>query len=417
MRIVPILYRVTLTLLLTAGGIGATLAQSGYYQQPGYRDPRAYPPGYYPGKLVQPARPQPQQGFSIRRFFGAPDEPQSPARKPVSRPRKSPPPAAAVAKQEKPKVDPSTHVVVFGDALASYARQGLDAHFAENQDIAVVSKVRSDANLVRTDPADWPNSIKAALEGEQKISVAVVMLGTNDRQAIRDGEDSVEPLSERWKELYRQRVDGIMGVFKERRIPVVWIGLPPMKNSKISDDLVAMNEIYKESVQRNGGVYVDIWPGFADEENRYTATGPNVDGEPAKLRTNEGIFFTRAGARKVAFFADTEIKRILGQGGTATAATPSPVGTTPEAGPAAPSIEAALPPPPDAAAPAALPQKPVVGPVLPLTRQDVAPGGTLVSAPPRLTGDHAYPVQRALRVGIAPNSRPGRADDFRWPNP
>ena len=418
MRIMPILHRMTLTLLLAAGGVDAALAQSGYYQQqPGYRDQRAYPPGYYPGKLVQPAQPQPQQGFSLRRFFGAKEEPPPPARAPVSRPRRSAPPPAAVAKQEKPKVNPSTHVVVFGDALASYARQGLDAHFSDDQDVAVVSKVRSDTNLVRTDPADWPNVIKTTLDSGQKTSIAVVMLGTNDRQSIRDGEESVEPLSDRWKELYRQRVDAITGVLKERKVPFVWIGLPPMKNSKISDDLVAMNEIYKESVQRNGGVYVDIWPGFVDEENRYTDTGPDVDGDPTKLRTNEGVFFTRAGARKVAFFADTEIKRVLGLGGTATAAVPDPAQIAPADGTAPPTVEAAVPPPPDAATPVALPQKPLVGPVLPLTRQDVAPGGTLVSAPPKLTGDNAYTVQRALRVGIAPSSRPGRADDFRWPNP
>ncbi|MBM1171889.1 SGNH/GDSL hydrolase family protein [Microvirga arabica] len=414
MRIVPILHRLTLALLLGAGGLDAAQAQSGYYQQPAYRDQRAYPPGYYPGKLVQPAQPQPQQGFSFRRFFGA-QEPPAPARAPVSRPRRSTPPPAAVVKQEKPKVDPSTHVVVFGDALASYARRGLDAHFEDDQDIAVVSKVRSDTNLVRSDPADWPNFIKATLDGGQKTSVAVVMLGTNDRQSIRDGDESVEPLSDRWRELYRQRIDAITGVLKERKVPFVWIGLPPMKNSKISDDLVAMNEIYKESVQRNGGVYVDIWPGFVDEENRYTDTGPDVDGDPTKLRTNEGVFFTRAGARKVAFFADTEIKRVLGLGGAATAAAPTQI--APADGSSAPSVEAALPPPPDAATPAALPQKPLVGPVLPLTRQEVAPGGALVSAPPKLTGDNSYTVQRALRVGIAPDSRAGRADDFRWPNP
>jgi hypothetical protein len=308
-------------------------------------------------------------------------------------------------------------VVVFGDALAGYARQGLDAHFSDDQDVAVVSKVRTDANLVRTDPADWPNFIKATLDGGQKTSVAVVMLGTNDRQSIRDGEESVEPLSDRWKELYRQRIDAITAALKERKVPFIWIGLPPMKNSKISDDLVAMNEIYKESVQRNGGVYVDIWPGFVDEENRYTDIGPDVDGDPTKLRTNEGVFFTRAGARKVAFFADTEIKRVLGLGGTATAAAPNPAQIAPADGSATPTIEAAVPPPPDPAAPIALPSKPLVGPVLPLTRQDIAPGGTLVSAPPKLTGDNAYTVQRALRVGIAPGSRPGRADDFRWPNP
>jgi hypothetical protein len=190
-----------------------------------------------------------------------------------------------------------------------------------------------------------------------------------------------------------------------------------MKNSKATEDLVAINEIYKESVQRGGGAYVDIWPGFVDDENRYTAEGPDVDGAPAKLRTNEGVFFTRAGARKVAFFADTEIKRILGQGGTATAAAPNPADITPANGPSPPSVEAAIPAPPDAAAPVSLPSKPLVGPVLPLTRQDVAPGGTLVAAPPKLTGDNAYTVQRALRVGIAPSSRPGRADDFRWTSP
>jgi hypothetical protein len=419
MTMVPILRRLALALLLAAGSGSAALAQAGYYyqQQPAYRgDPRAYPPGYYPGKLVQPAQPQPQQGFSIRRFFGAREEPPAPARKPVARPRKPAPPPAAVARQEKPKVDPATHVVVFGDALAGYARQGLDAHFAESQDVAVVPKIR-DASLARTDPADWPNFIKATLDGGQKATVAVVMLGASDRQAIKDGEDSVEPLSDRWKELYRQRVDAIMGTFKERKLPVVWIGLPPMKASKISEDLLAMNEIYKDSVQRNGGAYVDVWPGFVDEENRYTAVGPDVDGEPAKLRTNEGVFFTKAGARKLAFFADTEIKRLLGTGqaGTATAAVPNPGESAPAEGAAVPSVEASIPAPPDAAAPVSLPSKPLVGPVLPLTRQDVAPGGTLVSAPPKLSGDHAYPVQRALRTGVPPSSRPGRADDFRWP--
>ena len=418
MTMVPTLRRLALVLLLAAGGGSAALAQSGYYQQPTYRgDPRAYPPGYYPGKLVQPAQPQPQQGFSIRRFFGAREEPPAPARKPVARPRKPAPPPVAVARQEKPKVDAATHVVVFGDALANHARQGLDSLFADNQDVAVVPKTRGDSSLVRADPADWPNFVKATLDSGQKASVAVVMLGTNDRQSIREGEETVEPLSDRWKELYRQRVDAIMGTFKERKLPVVWIGLPPMKNSKISDDLLAMNEIYKDSVQRNGGAYVDIWPGFVDEENRYTAIGPNVDGEPTKLRTDEGVFFTRAGARKVAFFADTEIKRLLGTGqpGTATAAAPNPGEAAPAQGAATPAVEAALPAPPEAAIPAALPSKPLVGPVLPLTRQDVAPGGTLVSAPPKLSGDQAYPVQRALRTGVPPSSRPGRADDFRWP--
>jgi uncharacterized protein len=408
MRVAQILRLLMVGTLLALGGGTAAMAQ--YYppqQQPAGRpDPRAYPPGYYPGKLVQPA---PQQGFSIRRFFGAREEPPPPARKPVARPRKPAPPPAAVVKQEKPKVDPTIHVVVFGDSLAEYARQGLDTLFSDNQDVAVVAKLRGGSNLVRSDPAEWPSFIRSTLDSGQQATVAVVMLGLSDRQALKDGDDSVDLLSDRWKDVYTRRIDDIMRSLRERNIPVVWIGLPPMKNSRQSEDLVAMNEIYRESVQRNGGAYVDIWPGFVDDENRYTSSGPDVDGEPTRLRTSDGVSFTSAGARKIAHFADVEIKKILDA-----AKAGAPVATAPVDGQPS-SIEAALPAPPEAAAPVALPVKPLIGPVLPLTKQDVSPGGTLVSAPPKLTGDHAYPVQRALRTGIAPNSRPGRADDFRWP--
>lgn len=416
MRLLTILRLFALSLLLCLGSGSSVVAQGYYYypppQQPqqGYRDPRAYPPGYYPGKLVQPAQPQPQQGFSLRRLFGVPDDPPPPARQPVAKPRKPAAPPTTVARPEKPKVNPATQVVVFGDSLADFARQGLDAVYAENQDVAIVGKIRGGSNLVRSDPAEWPAFIKSTLDSGQKATLAVVMLGVSDRQTLKEGDESVELLSDRWKEIYTRRVDAILDTFKERNIPVVWIGLPPMKSSKLSEDLLAMNEVYRESVQRHGAAYVDIFPGFVDDENRYTSSGPDVDGEPARLRTDDGVSFTRAGARKVAHFADVEIKKILEGGSTG-----APVAATPAEGQSVANIESAIPAPPEPAVPVSLPQKPLVGPVLPLTRQDVAPGGTLVSGAPKLTGDNAYPVQRALRSGIAPGSRPGRADDFRWP--
>lgn len=393
-----------LSVLLLLAGSGLTaLAQQPYPQRGPYgyaspppqpdprRDPRAYPPGYYPGKLVQPAPQAP--AFSLRRLLGIPDDQPPP---PVVAPRRiSPPPA--VARQERPKPNASAHVVVFGDALAEFARQGLADALAEDETTEVVSKVRSDSTLVRGDAAEASNAIRAALDGGQKISLAVVMLGLNDRQPFREADNGGDVLSVSWRELYRQRVDSVLRVFQERNIPVVWIGLPPMRNSRASEDLVAMNEIYRESVQRAGGAYVDIWPGFVDDENRYTATGPDVDGAPARLRTGDGVSFTRAGARKIAHFADVEIKRFLG-------------------GPAPASATVSVPDPSAAPLPEApVPARPAIGPVLPLTRPDLAPGGTLVSERPKFSGDSASSAQRALRDGIAPPPRPGRADDFRWP--
>lgn len=380
-------------------------ANSPYPQQ--RRDPRAYPPGYYPGKLVQPAQP----GFSLRRLFGV-QEPPPLVQPQIVRPRRAPPRAPMVVRREKPKADPTTQVIVFGDALAEFAGQGIGDLFADSEDVLVLRKAKENGGLIGMGGADWAKAIDEAVGTGKKITVAVVMLGLQDREPLKQDAATFEPLTDPWREAYRARVDAAMRAFNDRKLPVVWIGLPPARKGEVSEDYLAMNEIYQESVRRNGGTYVDVWPGFVDEDNRYTMTGPDVDGQPAKLRTNDGAFFTKAGSRKIAHFADAAIKRLIESDQPATAI----VAVPPADGPAAPvPLESSLPTLPDEVAPVSLPVKPLIGPVLPLNQAVVTPGGTLVAAPPKLTNDQAYGVRRALRDGIAPSPRPGRADDFRWP--
>ncbi|MET0745166.1 MAG: SGNH family hydrolase [Microvirga sp.] len=411
-------------LLAAAGGLPAQAQYQsrgpsgppGAYPPPPVQGQRAYPPGYYPGKLVRPA-PQPQ-GFSLRRLFGVPDEepPPPPVLRPVipreARPARPRPvaPVAAARQERPPKVNAATQVVVFGDAFAELTSQGIDDVYADNPDLAVVRRTRPDGGLARPDGMDWPKTIRETLEGGQAISLAVVMLGANDRQPIRQDTETLEPLSEKWQEAYRRRVDAVMQAFRDRNVPVVWIGVPPMKSDKLSEDLIAMNEIIRESVQRLGGAYVDIWPGFVDDDNHYTVTGPDVEGQPAKLRATDGILFTKAGARKVAHFADVEIKRILeARQDSAVASLPA----TPESAPSVP-VGSGLPSPPEPPGAPLLPVKPLIGPVLPLNRTETSPGGTLVASPPRLDADKAYAARRALRDGASGIPQPGRADDFRW---
>ena len=230
-------------------------------------------------------------------------------------------------KPEVAEVEPSSYVVVFGDALAELVAQGLDTAFEDADDIGVEKKVRADSGLVRPDVYDWPKAIQEYLNGGQKVTYAVVMLGSNDRQAMREGENAIDPLSERWKEIYRQRIDDVVKVFTEKKIPLIWVGTPPVKNERASADFLAINDLYRERVQKAGAIYVDIWPGFVDDQNRYAATGPDVDGQVVRLRSADGVYFTRAGARKAAHFADIELKRLIEQrGGTAVAA-PSTDGT------------------------------------------------------------------------------------------
>jgi hypothetical protein len=391
-----------------------------YYYDPrtGGRQPYAYP-----------ARPQPTYQQPVFPWFSQPREAARPyveprEARPYAEPRERPTrrvrryaPAApkAADKPEVAEVEPSQNVVVFGDSLAELVGQRLDDAFEEVEDIGIVREARGDSGLVRTDAYDWPKAIQEYLNGDPKVRYAVVMLGANDRQAIREGESSHDPLSDRWKEIYRQRVDEVIKAFTDRKLLFVWVGLPPMKNERASADILALNEIYRDRVQKAGGIYVDIWPGFIDDQNRYAATGPDVDGQLARLRTADGVHFTRAGARKAAHFADVELKRLIEAQSGKAVATPSTDGT-----PAAKELDvervinASLPALPEPQGLPSVATKPIAGPVLPLTKPDVSPGGALATGRPRLEGD-AYLAGRAFREGVPPPPKPGRADDFKWP--
>ncbi|ACA16294.1 protein of unknown function DUF459 [Methylobacterium sp. 4-46] len=394
--------------------------------------PQAAPPpppaqgGYYGGYRT----PRPRLREAPRDVREAPREARrSREGRSVQRPKPRPAPVVAAAPAPKPKTNPSVQIAVFGDSLADLLGKGLEAAYEANPDILVIRKARGDSGLVRKDVVDWPKAAEDYLKANPKLTYAVVMVGANDRQSLRDGDATVDPLSDRWRAVYRDRVDALLKVFSDAKVPVIWVGEPPMKNEGLSADLISINEIDRDRVQRAGGVYVDIWPAFVDDQNRYAASGPDLEGQTAKLRTADGVHFTQAGARKAAHFADVEIKRLMEQRGgapsvpDAVAAAPAPAPAP--ADPAAARLDddaaidrlltAMLPSLPEPPGIPALPVKPPAGPVVPLTRNEVSPGGQLVSGRPRIEGEAGYTVERALTRGAPPSPQPGRADDFRWP--
>ncbi|MCJ2035226.1 DUF459 domain-containing protein [Methylobacterium sp. J-068] len=410
-----------------------------YYRDDGYgarQANRRYapPPQEAPRQFYWPweDRPQQAQPAPVPSARPAPSRPRSYADDPRgsrddgrgARRRPRPAPVVATPKAAVPKVEPTTRIAVFGDTLAGHLGSGLANVFEDNAEIGVIDRSKPDSGLVRKDVVDWPKAAEEFLKANPKTSYALVMLGANDRQPIRENDGNLEPLSDRWRALYAERVDAMIKVFTDQKIPLIWVGAPPMRSDTLTKDIAAINEIYRERVARAGQTYVDIWPGFVDDRNRYAATGPDLEGQEAKLRTADGVHFTKAGARKMAHFADVELKRMMGTGVAAPPVTP--VATAPQPGPQGDpaklddagaidrQITAMLPSLPEPPGIPALPVKPLAGPVVPLGRAEVTPGGTLISGRPR-DPDPTGTVERALVRGAAPLPQPGRADDFKWP--
>ena len=201
---------------------------------------------------------------------------------------------------------------------------------------------------------------------------------------------------ERWVELYSKKIDEMIGVMKSKGVPVLWVGLPAVRGARATADMLFLDSLYRDAAGKAGITYVDVWDGFVDEAGRFLQQGPDFEGQIRRLRSYDGVYFTRPGARKLAHYVEREITRLL-------AARSAPIALPTE--PATPDANAL----PGQPAP-----RPLAGPILPLVASSVGTDQLLGGPGSRPASVDAL-AARTLVKGepLAPPA--GRADDFVWP--
>src|SRR6266446_4739244 len=424
-----------------------------------------------------PPRPPPRSGGSgggggwFGGDFFAPFQQQAPKKVIREDFSKAPPP-------EKRETVPERNVLVLGDAMADWLASGLEDAYAERPDMGVIRKHKTVSGLIKYqpkgDPADWPAAAKGILATEKPDAI-VVMLGLNDRMAIRepvvekpdsksadkksdkkdakakpeakpgdqkpgakpggatdtaakpddkavdtelspddaaDNSDAppattpeksarspnglYEFREERWVELYTRKIDEMIGVLKSRGVPVLWVGLPAVRGAKATADMLFLDSLYRDAAGKAGITYLDVWDGFVDEAGRFLQQGPDFEGQIRRLRSYDGVYFTRPGARKLAHYVEREITRLL-------AARSAPIALPTE--PATPDANAL----PGQPAP-----RPLAGPILPLVASSVGTDQLLGGPGSRPAAVDAL-AARTLVKGEPLAAPAGRADDFVWP--
>ena len=415
-------------------------------------------------------RPQPQRpnggGWFGGDLFAPFQQQQAPKR--VENYSKAPPP-------EKRDTVPERNVMVLGDGMADWLAYGLEDAYADQPDMGVMRRHKTVSGLIKYqpkgDPADWAAAAKGILATEKPDAI-VVMLGLDDRQAIRepvadkpsdkkgdkkdakakpdakpdaktdakpgeakpgadaaakpddkivdtelspdDAADTDAPPAiapekstrspngiyqfreERWVELYTKKIEEMIAVLKTKGVPVLWVGLPAVRGPKATADMLFLDALYRDSAAKAGITYVDVWDGFVDEAGRFLQKGPDFEGQIRQLRSYDGVYFTKPGARKLAHYVEREISRLL-------ASRSAPIELPTE--PATPDANAQ----PGQPAP-----RPLAGPILPLVASSVGTDQLLGGPGSRPAAVDAL-AARTLVKGepLAPPA--GRADDFVWP--
>ena len=206
----------------------------------------------------------------------------------------------------------------------------------------------------------------------------------------------VEFHDDRWTELYNKKIDEMIGVLKSKGVPVIWVGLPAIRGDKATQDALFLDSLYREGSAKAGITYVDVWDGFVDEAGRFLQQGPDFEGQIRRLRSYDGVYFTKPGARKLAHYVEREITRLL-------ASRSAPIALPSE--PATPDANAQ----PGQPAP-----RPLAGPIVPLVASSVGTDQLLGGPGSRPAAVDAL-VARTLVKGEPLTPPAGRADDFAWP--
>ncbi len=215
-------------------------------------------------------------------------------------------------------------------------------------------------------------------------------------KSARSGGGLYEFRDERWVELYAKKIEELIGVLKSKGVPVLWVGLPAIRGQRGTSDMLYLDALYRDGAGKAGITYVDIWDGFVDEAGRFLQKGPDFEGQNRQLRTADGVFFTKPGARKLAHYVEREVTRLLAA----------------RSGPIAVPIE---PVTPDAnVVPGQPAPRPLAGPVMPLVASNVGTDQLLGGPGTRPASVDAL-AARTLVKGEPLAAPAGRADDYAWP--
>jgi uncharacterized protein len=304
---------------------------------------------------------------------------------------------AAAAKGILATEKPDAIVVMLGlDDRVALREPAVDKSDSKSSD------KKGDKKDAKVKPDGTPDAVAKPEEKTVDTELSPDDAADNDTPALAPEKSTRSPngiyqfREERWVELYSKKIEEMIAVLKSKGVPVLWVGLPAVRGPKATSDMLFLDALYRDAAGKAGITYVDVWDGFVDEAGRFLQKGPDFEGQIRQLRTYDGVYFTKPGARKLAHYVEREVTRLL-------AARSAPIALPTE--PATPDANAL----PGQPAP-----RPLAGPILPLVASSVGTDQLLGGPGSRPAAVDAL-AARTLVKGepLAPPA--GRADDFVWP--
>jgi hypothetical protein len=295
----------------------------------------------------------------------------------------------------------SYKVFVFGDLLAGGLSAGMSRLNVGNPEIKLGVRFKEDSGIARPEFYDWNEAIPKIIESNA-VDIAIIMVGTNDAQAMSDGIERLDFGTPPWTALYSREVDRLINTLKQGGVAVYWVSLPPMAAASYDGAITQIAAIQKRQAEAASIRYVDIRPELTGEDGKMLVRGPDDTGGIRKLRDNDGVSFMKVGNNKIGKLVLDVLNSDIA---LARSNTPSTIESSSLEGAGAIKDQESLLSPP-AAGEIVNPAEDGKADAGPGGKTDFALRGAITQPAPE------SPAKRLFKYGEAPPPVAGRFDDF-----
>lgn len=204
---------------------------------------------------------------------------------------------------QKLEADEREPVLMLGDSMMRLLSREMEKAL-KKEGIEANSYTSIASGLARLDALDWLAKIEEMME-EHKPATAVITLGANDRQPLRDMSGEVLQFgTDEWRTEYGNRVGRAMDtLIAQGAKRVIWLCLPDMKQHAQQAFAEMANEIYVEQAavesRKDKVVLFDMRAIVGRKPGKYSAYIMSPRGEALTVREQDGIHLTMVGARLV----------------------------------------------------------------------------------------------------------------------
>ena len=194
------------------------------------------------------------------------------------------------------------HVLLLGDSIMVQLGRSIERELAGRPGYKVTSFPSLGTGLARMDLFDWLKKIEEMTQ-DGLTDYLVMMIGINDKQAMRTDVAILQPYDNAWGTEYARRVGKAMDIMIKNKVKhIFWIELPDMRDQKLQNDVLQINAIIKkEADMRPGVVFMPCKQVLSRKPGTYSNYILQNDGMPLPVRDG-GVHLNRAGADLLADF-------------------------------------------------------------------------------------------------------------------